>query len=230
MKIISINEKAAIVLAIQEIHHQPILVQLPTVFALVAAPTSQGAAQLDQLKSRVMNKNYGTGIGSLTTFLSQAKRDQLPDAFSTPAHYATLAGSFIRLPFRDERFQSKAIKDGTHQGLLLDGLYADLFARIEVSFAGYQPDQLWNYTNYSAPLITSCNVSGDPNGSIVEFDKAVDFAKQRGIGLFIKAAQPTTQTGSYPILGFEKNRVTIHRNGPSLDAFKTKIPAHLRSW
>ena len=230
MNIISICDQSAIDLAIQEIHKNPIIVQLPTVFALVAAPTSKGADQLDSLKARLANKNYGTIIGSLDRFIAQARQEYLPDAFTSARHYAQLNGAFIRLPFRNKSFQSKTIKDGTHQGLLLSGTYSGLFTKIERSFANYIPDKLWDYTNYGAPICSSCNVSGDPDGSITTFDKALSFATARGINLMLTATKPAAQTGSYPILGFEKHKVTIHRHGPSLDSFKLKIPAHLRGW
>lgn len=230
MTLVPINDSSAVDLAIQEIHRRPIIVQFPTVFALLAAPTSRGAAQLDVIKKRLPNKQYGTVIGSLTNFIAQAECTRLPAAFSSARQYADLAGTFIRLPFRNATFQSRAIKNGTHQGLLLSGTYADLTTKIEASFAGYTPDKLWDYVNYGAPLGTSCNVSGDADGSIVTLDKALNFAKARGIRLFLTATQSADQRGSYPILGFEKQCVTIHRNGPNLDSFTAKIPAHLRSW
>lgn len=230
MTILPINDKAATALAISEIHQSPILVQLPTVFALLAAPTSKGVAQLDSLKSRLGGKNYGTVIGSLDNFIAQAQKDYLPDAFTSAKHYARLNGAFIRLPFRDKAFQSETIKNGTHQGLLLAGAYSDLLIKIEESFAGYPPDKIWGDRNYNAPLGTSCNVSGDPDGSIVSFDKALSFAKSRGVKLFLTTTKQAAQKGSYPILGFEKHKVTIHRQGPSLEAFKARIPAYLRSW
>ena len=230
MKITSINHPATAELAIREIHQRPILVQFPTVFALLAAPTSKGVRQLDESKIRLGGKNYGTAIGSLDNFVAQARPDHLPDDFRSVEHYAKLAGSFIRLPFRDSAFQSKTIKNGTHQGLLLTGVFSNLFQQIEASFATYSPDEIWNYSNYCAPLCTSCNISGDPDGSIVQFDKALNFARSLGIKLFITADKTATEKGSYPILGFEKQRVSIHRDGPGLDTFKTKIPAPLRTW
>lgn len=230
MKIVSISHPSAIELVIREIHKKPILIQLPTVFGLLAAPTSHGAGQLDRAKMRVSGKNYGTVIGSLKNFINQAQQDQLPDGFRYPQQYTNLTGAFIRLPFRDCSFQSKTIKNGTHQGLLMTGRYAVLAQQIEASFASYPPDQLWNYANYCAPICTSCNISGDPNGSIVEFNKALRFARDRDIDLFITADKEYSQKGSYPILGFEKQRVSIHRDGPGLDSFKMRIPPVLRGW
>lgn len=230
MQIVNITDANVVELAVRAIHEAPIVVQLPTVFTLMAAPTTAGAAQLDQLKTRLAGKNYGTAIGSLRTFVAQASRSDLPDAFTRATHYRTLRGAFLRLPFRHPTFQSPTIRNGTHQGLLLGGPYARLFSRIEASFASYAPDPIWDGANYGAPLCTSCNVSGDPDGSIIAFDKALEFAQTRPIALFITTDKPARTKGSYPIFGFEKDRVSIHRDGPGLARFKDKIPLPLRGW
>ena len=202
MKLIHLADTDAIDKAVEAIHDAPILVQFPTVFVLLAAPTLKGAEQLDDTKIRLDGKNYGTAIGSLSKFVGHADKSQLPDEYSSPAAFRSMTGTFIRLPFHDFNFQSHTIKNGTHQGLLLDGAYNQLFRRIEDSFEPYAPDQIWNQRNYSAPLCTSCNVSGHPDGSIVEFDKALDFAREREIKLFIRSEVKTTELGSSPIFGF----------------------------
>lgn len=231
MKTITINSMRAPELAIDAIHQAPILVQLPTVFVLLAAPTSAGATQLDNLKTRLPGKNYGTAIGALTKFIGQADSAYLPREFSRPGHYKMLNGSFMRLPFRNEECESKTIRNGTHQGLLLPvGPYTELFKRIESTFEFYAPDPMWMGKNYCAPLCTSCNVSGDPEGSIVDYEKAQMFAEERGIGLFITATRSSTEKGSYPIFGFERDTVRIYRDGPGLAALKTRIPARLSTW
>lgn len=230
MTILSINDPAALDLATEAIHQRPILVQFPSVFVLLAAPTSKGAHQLDATKSRLSGKNYGTAIGCLNRFIAQARPDTLPDEFTRCEHFAALTGSFIRLQVDQETFQSKTIRNGTHQGLLLDGIYSSLFRRMEESFDTTSPECMWNHRKYTAPLCTSCNLSGDPEGSITEYDKAFAFAKTRHIQLFLTASQQSGEKGSYPILGFESDRVRIHREGPGLDTFKEKIPTRLRSW
>ncbi len=230
MKIINISSQQAVDLAVEEIHKNVILVQLPTVFALLSAPTTQGARQLDECKERLQGKNYGTAIGNLNKFVSQAKKEHLPNLFCTGAHYRELKGTFIKLRFRNEDFHSKTIRNGTHQGLLLNGSYSKLFKAIEASFESYPPDQLWNNSNYCAPLCTSCNISGDPGGSITEYEKAISFAQAKGINLCITTRKPSKEKGSYPILNFSKDKVAIHREGPGLSRFKEKIPSELRSW
>jgi len=223
MQIINISNQKAITLAIKEIHQQPILVQFPTVFALMAAPTLKGAKQLDAIKERKSGKNYGSAIGSLNNFLELAVKEELPEQFCTPAAFRHLKGSFIRLRFCDHNFQSHTICNGTHQGILLGGAHHKLFQEIERSFEEYTPDEIWNHRKYCAPLCTSANISGDPDGSIVTYDKALAFAKERGIGLFITCNKRPKELGSYPILGFEHKKIAIHRVGPGLSVFKARL-------
>lgn len=230
MNILGLDDPAAMDLATDEIHQRPILVQFPTVFVLMAAPTASGAQQLDATKTRLAGKNYGTAIGSLAKFVAQANTELLPDDFNCGEQFQALTGTFIRLPFRGERVQSKTIRNGTHQGLLLDGLYGALFSWIEGSFSSNPPEAMWSYKNYGAPLCTSCNVSGDPEGSIIDYDKAFSFAQTRGIQLFLTCPEPGSEKGSYPIFGFQKDKVSIHRGGPGLDRFKEKISVRLRGW
>ena len=230
MKIIDIHHPDTFDVAIEAIHQGPIIVQLPTVFVLMAAPTSKGAAQLNEAKKRLPGKNYGTAIGSLPDFVAQAIPGSLPEGFSSPDDFVKMTGTFIRVQFRDKNFQSPTVLNGTHQGLLLEGVYAELFKAIEHSFAGSAPDKIWDYNNYSAPLCTSCNVSGDPEGSITTLDKALHFAREKKIPFFIKGHPSPGALGSYPIFGYERHQVAIHREGPHLNAFKEKIPLHLRAW
>lgn len=230
MQLINISHPDTLGLVTEEIHRRPVLVQFPNVFVLLAAPTANGARQLDALKIRQDDKNYGTAIGSLSKFIDQADKTALPEQFNATSHFRALKGTFIRLPFREPGFHSYTIRNGTHQGLLLGGAYNKLFRSIEDSFAGYPPEEIWNGRNYCAPLCTSCNISGHPDGSIVAFDKALTFARERGVGLFITNRKPAKELGSYPIFGFEQDKVSIHRDGPGLAGFKEKIPVALRNW
>lgn len=230
MKILDIREPGAIDLAAQAVHQAPIVVQLPTVFVLLAAPSSAGAAQLDRAKARLAGKNYGTAIGALERFLAQARPDELPHEFRGAAPFGAMTGTFIRLRFRDPAFDSSAVRAGTHQGVLLDGVHRALFRSIESSFLDAPADPLWGGVNYAAPLCTSCNESGHPEGSIVAEDRAVDFARSRGLALLLTGPSAEGELGSYPIFGFERDRVRIHREGPGLARFKSRIPERLRSW
>jgi hypothetical protein len=230
IKVYDIRERQAFVRAIDEVHQSPIIVQLPTVFVLLAAPSSEGAAQLDACKTRLQGKNYGTAIGSLDSFLGQADPQTLPNEFRESAQFEPMMGTFIRLRWRRSDFQSPTIRHGTHQGLLLGGIHRELFRRMEASFRGLPPDPVWGMHNHAGPLCTSCNVSGDPEGSIVDFDKALAFARERGVRMLLTCREAAAELGSYPIFGYEPHRVTVHREGPGLEGLKQRIPERLRSW
>jgi hypothetical protein len=230
MKRIDIHHPQALELAVEAIRHEPIIVQMPAVFVLLAAPTSAGAAALNVSKTRLAGKNYGTAIGSLERFLAQAEASALPPQFSRPADFARMSGTFIRVRFRAPAFESQTIRAGTHQGLLVGGVHRELFRRVEAAFADAPPDPMWGFDNYAAPLCTSCNVSGDADGSIVRLERALDFARLRGVRLMLTTEEAPAELGSYPIFGYERDRISIWREGPRLEHFKQQIPWPLRAW
>lgn len=230
MKVLDIEAPGAIGVGLDAIHERPIVVQLPTVFVLLAAPSGRGARQLDDTKTRLAGKNYGTAIGSLHRFLAQAVAADMPQEFNSAEHFEPLTGTFIRLRFRAPTFQSPTIRDGSHQGVLLDGVHRQLFREIEASFLSARADPIWDGDNYSAPLCTSCNESGHPDGSIVKREIALDFAEAHDIRVVLTCGSTATELGSYPIFGFERDRVSVHRDGPGLATFKARIPERLRGW
>ncbi|SOD99127.1 hypothetical protein [Spirosoma fluviale] len=230
MTILPFSDPAALALAIQAIYQGPILVQLPRVFALLAAPTCRGARQLDDTKVRLPGKHYGTAIGSLAKFVAQAQAECLPAAFNRCEQFRALTGSFIRLPFHSATVQSTTLLNGTHQGLLLDEEWRALFEGLESCFETNAAEPMWNHRNYCAPLCTSCNLSGHAEGSITEYEKAYQFGKARGLRLFLTAEAAAGEQGSYPVLGIESHQVCIHREGPGLWRLKEAIPMALRSW
>lgn len=228
--LIHISQPGAADMIVKAIHHHPVLIQLPSVFALMASPTTEGAYQLDACKMRLEGKNYGTAIGSLHRFLEQAQPGALPAQFNSTGQFSGMTGSFIRMRFREKTFHSKSIRSGTHQGLLLNGALRGLFRRIENSFCQYPPDEIWNGRNYNAPLCTSCNISGHPDGSITTLAKAIQFARGRNIPFIVTATAGAGEKGSYPVFGFAEDGVHIHREGPGLERFKERIPVGLRNW
>ena len=239
MIVLELESAGTLALAVAEVQLRPVLVQLPTMFALLAAPTSDGVARLDAVKDRPparagkRTRHYGTAIGMLRHFLAQVDAAELPPELQQAHHFDGLVGAFLRVRFTDRSFDSGTVCAGTHQALLLDGAHRALFRQMEESFLRLPADPLWSGTNYCAPLCTSANRSGDRGGPIVSLDKAVDFAERHGIGMVV-ASRPAGgavgSPGECAILGIGRDRVTVHRTGPAIERLKARVPARLRSW
>ncbi|MFM7320170.1 MAG: hypothetical protein ACKO5K_01430 [Armatimonadota bacterium] len=228
--LIDIRHPDAFALAARHIRREAILVQFPAVFVLLAAPNSDGAARLDSAKRRLPGKTYGTLIGDLQRFVDQADHDRLPAEFRTADDFEPMTGTFVRLPFRTPEFESATLRGETHQGVLVEGIHRELARHLETVFIGDAPDRIWGGSNYTGMLCTSANFSGHPEGSIVEHEKALEFARAQGIGLFLTCTDRSEELGSYPIFGYEQDAVRIHREGPFLEQYKDRIPAALRTW
>ncbi|MEM7371001.1 MAG: hypothetical protein AAF587_20470 [Bacteroidota bacterium] len=228
--IIDINSPDAFGQIISAIHKAPVIVQLPRVFVLLAAPTAKGAAQLDRLKSRQANKNYGTAIGDLSQFVKLSRPDSLPEEFTSAQDFSRLTGCFLRVYVSPPNFDSTVIRGGTHQGVILEGIHRRLFKDIEQSFQSVDTAGIWGEQAYFAPLCTSCNISGDPKGSITSLDRAIEFAQDRQVDLLVTSPSAKGEMGSYPIFGIYKDGIQIHRIGPNLDQYQAMIPGHLKRW
>lgn len=207
-----------------------ILIELPSVFALIAPPTSKGVEALHHAKQRLDGKFYGTAIGSFDKFIKVAKADCMPDAFKqekTDLHY--LEGAFIRLVFSDVSISTPAISCGTHQGLLLpSGHLRDFFIRMEDFIMDRYDNTVFNGLPYHALLCTSANISGDPEGSIIELEKARAFARERNIALFLRMESSTQKGGSFPIFSFMHNYCKLVRNGPNASRIIQSLPSSIQ--
>ena len=72
MRVMHMTDPGVAEAAVAAIRRDAILVQLPTVYVLLAPATKQGVAWLDRTKHRLPRKNYGTAMGSLERFSSMA--------------------------------------------------------------------------------------------------------------------------------------------------------------
>src|SRR5580658_4583862 len=220
MQVMHISEPDALETAVDAVRRHAILVQLPTVYVLLAPPTAEGARWLDHAKQRQPHKNYGTAIGDVDRFYQMVTPGTLPPELDGGEQLEVLTGAFIRCTVADSDYQSVTVRDGTHQGVLLPNPHRALFTAIEKGLADMaDPTTMAGHT-YTAPLCTSCNMSGDPDGSIVAWRRARQFAIERRIPLVIRSEAAGGQVGSYPIFALSATAITIEREGPRLDVLK----------
>jgi len=227
MHVMHISEPGAFDAAVETIQRRPIVVQLPTVFVLLAPATSEGAAWLDDAKQRQPHKNYGTAIGDVERFYNMVTPGTLPPELDGAERLNVLTGAFIRCTVAPADYSSVAVRGGSHQGVLLPGPHRDLFTALEAALSDHaDPDIMAGHT-YTAPLCTSCNISGHPDGSIVEWGPARQFALQRAIPLVIRGEAAAGVAGSYPIFALSATSARIERDGPRLEELRAALPARL---
>src|SRR5688572_27415532 len=227
MRVMEISEPGVVEAAVAAIRRDAILVQLPTVFVLLAPATRAGVGWLDRTKQRLPNKNYGTAIGSLERFAAMILPGKRPPELETTGGLTALTGAFIRCRVAPPDYDSALVRHGTHQGVLLDGPHRALFTAIEAGLADMSDPEILAGHAYTAPLCTSCNLSGDALGSITEWERAERFAVDRRVPLVIRGEPAVGQTGSYPIFELARDRVTIRRQGPRLAEIKAALPERL---
>ncbi|HIL13250.1 MAG TPA: hypothetical protein EYG16_06225 [Deltaproteobacteria bacterium] len=224
MKTIDITDRSAFGRVIDELRVNAVVVQLAPVYVLIAAPTSQGVGHLDRLKIRLPNKTYSATIGDLSRFWQSLDHDRLPDGFHLPEAISDMSDVILRFPFAAPGFQSSTVRDGSHQALMLNGIHREMVKEIEAAFDHSAEPGMWAGKHFSAPLATSCNISGDPLGSIVDEQRALEFANSRGVGLLVTSEATKGECGSYPILELAHEGVSVRREGPGL----SRLLRHVR--
>lgn len=227
MREIHISDPGAAEEAIKTLQNDVVMVQMPTVFVLLAPPNTRGASWLNRTKTRRPNKNYGTALGDLGSFYRMAIPGSLPPELDSVTQLTRLTGAFIRIRVASHDTDSVLVRAGTHQGLLLEGAHRELFRKIEAGLEDAAEPPLIGGHTFTAPLCTSANISGHPDGSIIAWERAYEFGIQTRIPLVIRAEADTSATGSYPIFWLQKDRISIERDGPGVDALKAAMPAHL---
>lgn len=201
----------------------PIVVQLQTVFAIVAPATRSGAGLIDRCKERLPGKTYSVLMGDVAPFLGLSRDTPLSEYLLDPnaperleEFSRDLRSTFLRMPVAPRSQSSKALCEGTLQGLVLGGVLAQKMRWME-KLTESLPDKLFGraHGGYAAPIASSCNMSGDPAGSITDFDTALDFARRRGVGLLL-TNRGAGSGGSNPIFGLRHDRVETFREGPGV--------------
>ena len=228
MQIIDIQDPGAFDIILERVQHEAVLLQLPTVYTLVASPTRCGVEQLNHLKDRLSGKNYGTVMGSCARFLDQALDGAMPTYFRSPCRLERLHGAFVRTAFAGAESNSPVIRGGTHQSLILEGVHRDLFRQAEQVLAASMDPELWCGRSVSSLLCTSANLSGDPLGSITDRARAMKFAHQRDVGLVVTCEMARTGLGSYPIFELGPESISVQREGPGLRRLLGEVPSVLQ--
>lgn len=227
MRELHIDDANTIDAVVETLRHDVVMVQMPTVFVLLAPPNSAGVARLNQAKVRLPNKNYGTALGDLASFYAMAMPGTLPSELDSVEGLRRLSGAFIRITVGPETFNSPMVRRGTAQGLLLEGPHRELFKAVEASFAARVEPDLVSGHHFAAPLCTSANISGHPDGSIVAWEQAYAFGIERDIPLVVRCEPEPGLVGSYPIFWLQRDQVLIERDGPRLEELRAALPARL---
>jgi tRNA A37 threonylcarbamoyladenosine synthetase subunit TsaC/SUA5/YrdC len=190
------------------------------VYVIVAAPTSEGARALDRTKRRRANQYYST---------SQAAPDALarlvlPGALDPALHAALphLEGALFRVPVAAPEVETPAIHRGYHQALVLPMPLRPIFARVEHALRDVVEPGLFGHRPTSAVLSTSCNLSGDPRGTIVDRATARAFAADQGAALFVDG--PIETGPGFPIVELAGRGWRLRRDG-DLSALLASLPA-----
>jgi tRNA A37 threonylcarbamoyladenosine synthetase subunit TsaC/SUA5/YrdC len=227
MREVHISDPDTVNAVIDTLRHDVVMLQMPTVFVLLAPPNSDGVERLDRTKIRLPNKNYGTALGDLESFYAMALPGTLPPELDSVERMKVLSGAFIRITVVPSNFNSAMVRNGTVQGLLLEGPHRELFKAVEASFKDMVEPSLVGGHRFAAPLCTSANISGHPDGSIVSWNQAYAFGVERNIPLVVRCESEEGLVGSYPIFWLQRDRVRIERDGPRMEELKAALPARL---
>lgn len=198
------------------------LIDLGSVFALIALPTKQGVDFIDKTKKRLLGKAYGSIVSDPIDFIRSSKLDNaskelLLDSFSS----VRITNCFLRIPWKDET--NELLINGTHQGLLIDEERHHFFAELNSFVAGINQKELIG--GISSVICSSANLSGHPDGTITDLNKAITFGDDNNIDLLIKFKRITEmQTkGSFPIFSIGYQSFRVERNGPGQDGIKSML-------
>ena len=188
-----------------------IVANLNHVFAVMALPNAQGAGSLSTVKNRKAGKCYGSLISDAHGFVKESKLDDKTKvSLMNCMAEGDLDDAFVRLPWGDSKNEA-LVMGGTHQGLKTTepvlSFCRSLEERVIRPRKGFMMNRL---------ICSSANISGDPRGSITDRNEAIQFAKERGVGLFVEFDFPDddVEPGSFPIFSFKDMAFSVERQGP----------------
>lgn len=228
MREIEIQESGCAEAVIAALRQNVVMIQLPSVFALLAAPNADGVRWLNAAKSRLPNKTYSSCIGEVQRFYDMVMPGSLPPELDSVDALRSLTGAILRVTVAPEEFNSVTVRAGTHQALLLDGPHGELFNAIEAGLRDAVEPELFAGRTVSAPLGSSANISGHPDGSITTWERAWAFGKERGVPLVVRCEFADDRQASPTILALLRDRVTVERAGPHPEQLLSRLPPRLR--
>jgi hypothetical protein len=224
VRVLSVENESTFGEVIDYMRRRPVLLQLPQVYTLIAPATGAGAKGLDEMKSRLPGKNYGSAVGDIRSFWEMIQKSSLPTGIEDPAVLEGTEDVFYRCQISGKELNSKTVRSGSHQTLVLGGHARALMREVEAAFQETAEPELFGGHSFSAPLITSCNVSGDPLGSITDEARALKFMRERGVELWVRPTEVASESGSYPILELSSEGIYVGREGPGLERILGSMP------
>lgn len=228
MREIEIQDSRSADTVVAALRENVVMIQLPSVFALLAAPNGDGVRWLNAAKSRLPNKIYSSCTGDIERFYAMVMPRTLPPELDSVAGLATLTGAILRVVIAEPDFNTATVRAGTHQSLVLDGPHRQLFQAIEAGLSDACDLPLFAGRTVSAPLGSSANISGHPDGSITTWERAYAFGNERGIPLVVRSEFADDRQASPTILALLRDRVTVERAGPHPEQLLSQLPARLR--
>jgi hypothetical protein len=166
---------------------------------------------INETKKRLPNKFYSTVFGN-DAILKNARQSKLVELKDKLLEL--FEGSFIRFSVENSEINNPLVCNGTHQSLIKRPAYRIIFNELEKELSNaLEPSPFFSF-NCFAPICSSANISGDSSGSITSKQKALEFAKDRNIRLFVHSELNTLEQGSYPVFSIDGNlQVKIERRG-----------------
>jgi len=200
-----------------------VLFEFRNVFGLLATNSLLGVEALNKTKNRLSGKFYGSFSGDLNRF-SELIDDEKINNLELLNNFV---GSFIRVPVKAINKFNPVVNNGLHQTLIEDLPVRKKIAEFETEYLKIKKTSDFFAFNFQAPLCTSANESGDPNGGITNKEIALEFGKIKGIPLFVHTDLISDGLGSYPIFSLLDDKITTHRDGAETQNVLKKIQKYL---
>ncbi len=226
MQEVELSDPSALGLALDVLRSaNPVfLLRMPAVYALVAPPTVRGARALDAVKQRLPGKTDGSMIGARAAFRGRAAPAAHPPAFAEADALSCFEDAVVRLRLQGPPNSTAVVRDGSHQGLLFGaGAHRDFALGLEAGLTDAREPELFGGSVYTVALCTSANLSGDPQGSIVDESRAAAFAQERGVQRWVRAPEGEGVPGSYPVFSLSSDGCTVERDGPGRARIERRV-------